>query len=199
MGAKSGAKSAARTATKVNKNKSAPLRRAAPAKAAPAAKKPAKAVVKAKAAPKKAAPAPSYHTVTPFLSLKDAAAAIDFYKTAFGATERMRMPGPGGVVMHCELMIGDSVVMLAEAMQDPASRAGLHVYVPDCDALFAQALAAGATVKRPLEDMFWGDRYGQVTDPFGINWSIATHVRDVSPEEMQEKMAAMGPPPGAPS
>jgi len=157
-------------------------------KAARAAKAPARAA-------KPAAPAFPYHTLTPFLRIKGAQEAIDFYKMALGASERMRMPGPGGMIMHCELVVGDSTIMLSEAGDMPETRSSVHVYLDDCDAAFDRAVAAGATVKRPLEDMFWGDRYGEVQDPFGNSWSIATHVRDVSPEEMQAAMASM---PGAP-
>jgi uncharacterized glyoxalase superfamily protein PhnB len=179
---------------------------AKPAKAAKAARaaKPAKAarpagkVASRKAAPPKLTAVPAgYHTVTPYLNVNGAADAIDFYKKAFGATERMRMPGPDGKVMHAELTIGDSVVMISEAMMQPATQGGIHLYVKDCDALFDQALAAGATATMPLSDMFWGDRWGRLSDPFGQTWSIATHKEDVSPEEMEKRMAAM-PPPGAP-
>ncbi len=141
--------------------------------------------------------APRYRTVTPFLNIKGAAAAIDFYKAAFGATERMRMPGPGGLVMHAEIVIGDSVVLISDVMQNPETHSSLHVFVADCDAWFARAVAAGASVKMPLADQIWGDRYGQVTDPFGNSWSIATHKEDVSDAEMKKRMAALQPRPGA--
>jgi uncharacterized glyoxalase superfamily protein PhnB len=167
----------------VKKAAAKPARAAKPVRAAkPAAAKPA------------ATAAPGYHTVTPFLKLKGCDSAISFYKAALGATERMRMPGPGGVIMHAELVVGDSTVMLSEAMDQPPTNAAVHLYVPDCDASFQRAIEAGATATRPPEDMFWGDRYGQFNDPFGISWSIATHVRDVSPEEMQAAMASMPAP-----
>lgn len=138
-----------------------------------------------------------YHSVTPYLIVKGAAEAIDFYKRAFGAEEIARMMDPdGGRVVHAEIRIGDSMVMLADEFPEmnylgPLSRGGptssLFVYVEDVDAAFSQALAAGATLKMPVSDMFWGDRYGQLTDPFGHHWSLATHKEDVSPEEMQRR------------
>jgi PhnB protein len=131
-----------------------------------------------------------YHALTPFLTLKDAARAIEFYKQAFGAEERMRMPGPGGVVMHAELKIGDSVLMLSESVQDPPTVGGVFMYVNDVDAVFARAVKAGAIVKTPVADMFWGDRFGRVTDAWGISWAIATHKEDVSPAEMDKRMKA---------
>lgn len=172
------------------------LRKGAPRTKVPARKKAARKTASPKRTVK--AVAPRYHTVTPFLNIRGAAAAIEFYKRAFGASERLRMPGPNGEVMHAELVIGDSTVMLSEAMQHPESRASLHLHVDDCDSLFSRAVSAGATVKMPLANMFWGDRYGQVSDPFGIVWSIATHVEDVPPKEMQRRMAAL-PPPSLPS
>jgi PhnB protein len=158
---------------------------------------PKSARAKAPAAKPQAAEAPRYHTVTPMLNIAGADAAIAFYKEAFGAQERVRMPGPDGKVMHAEIVIGDSVVMISDVWQNPATVSALHVYVPDCDALYSQAVAAGASPKMPLQDMFWGDRFGTLTDPFGNIWSIATHKEDVSPEEMQKRMAAL-PPPGTP-
>jgi uncharacterized glyoxalase superfamily protein PhnB len=137
------------------------------------------------------------HSVTPHLVCEGAADAIEFYKKAFHAVEMMRLPGPNGKVMHAGLRIGDSTIMLADDFPEygglgPKALKGspvtLHLYVTDVDAAFQQALAAGATVRMPVADMFWGDRYGQVTDPFGHHWSIATHIRDVAPDEM---MAAM--------
>jgi uncharacterized glyoxalase superfamily protein PhnB len=130
-----------------------------------------------------------YHTVTPFLSIKGADRAIDFYKQAFGAQERARMPGPEGTIMHAELVIGDSTIMLSDAIRTAETRSSLHVYVDDCDSLFERAVAAGGTVRMPLTDMFWGDRYGQVEDPFGNLWSIATHKEDVPAEEMARRAA----------
>jgi PhnB protein len=140
-----------------------------------------------------------YHTVTPHLAVRDTAKAIDFYVTAFGAEELFRMPGPGGVVMHAELKIGDSIVMLGEENPEMGasspltiggSPVGLHVYVKDVDAAFARAGQAGCTVEMPPTDMFWGDRYGKLRDPFGHHWSLATHQEDLSPEEMGKRMAA---------
>jgi PhnB protein len=141
-----------------------------------------------------------YHTATPYLIAKGAAAAIEFYKKAFGATELMRCPGPGGALMHAEIKIGDSPIMLADEFPEmkilsPSSLGGpsglVLLYVPDVDARFAQAVAAGATVERPVKDEFYGDRAGTLMDPFGHRWTIATHVEDVSPEEIQRRMAAM--------
>jgi PhnB protein len=147
------------------------------------------------------------HNVTPHLVVNGGARAIDFYAAAFGAIEHYRMPGPGGSVAHAEIQIGDSVVYLADEFPggspSPRSLRGspvvLHLYVEDADAAFARAVRAGARVKMPLMDMFWGDRYGQVTDPFGHTWSIATHTEDVSPEEMARRaetaMSSMAAPP----
>jgi PhnB protein len=141
-----------------------------------------------------------YHTATPYLIAKGAAAAIEFYKKAFGATELMRCPGPGGALMHAEIKIGDSPIMLADEFPEmkilsPSSLGGpsglVLLYVPDVDARFAQAVAAGATVERPVKDEFYGDRAGTLMDPFGHRWTIATHVEDVSPEEIQRRMEAM--------
>ncbi len=145
-----------------------------------------------------------YHTLTPYLAVEDAAKAIDFYKQAFGATELMRMDAPGGKVGHAELKIGDSLVMISDpfpqsTVRPPAevggSTASIFMYVEDVDAAVKQAVDAGATVTMEVEDMFWGDRFGSVSDPFGHTWSIATHVEDLSPEEIAERgqaaMAAM--------
>ncbi|WP_417384216.1 VOC family protein [Gimesia sp.] len=140
------------------------------------------------------------HTVTPHLVCDGAADAIAFYEKAFGAVEQMRLPGPNGRLMHGCIKIGDSQVMLVDAnsdcgIQGPKELSGspvtLHLQVEDVDALVEQAVAAGATLKMPVTDMFWGDRYGQVVDPFGHCWAIATHVRDLSMEEIQEGMQAM--------
>jgi len=137
------------------------------------------------------------HAVTPHLVCAGAAAAIDFYKAAFGATEAARMPGPDGKLMHAAVKIGDSYVMLVDeapqhGMLGPKALNGtpvvIHLYVQDADALAAQAVAAGAKLIMPVTEMFWGDRYGQVEDPFGHRWSIATHVRDATPEEMAKAM-----------
>jgi PhnB protein len=141
------------------------------------------------------------HTVTPHLVCAGAAEAIEFYQKAFGATELSRVPGADGKLMHASVRIGDSVVMLNDEMPEwgsfgPKSLKGsavtIHLYVKNVDAVFEQAVAAGANVTMPLDDMFWGDRYGKVEDPFGHQWSIGTHVRDVSPEEMQTAMEQMG-------
>jgi PhnB protein len=131
-----------------------------------------------------------YRTVTPFLNVKGATEAIEFYKSAFGAKERSRMPGPGGVVMHAELEFGDSIVMLSDVMQNTPTASAIHLYVTDADALFARATKAGCQVMMPLQDMFWGDRYGIVLDKWGNRWSIATHKEDVPPGEMQTRMQA---------
>lgn len=140
------------------------------------------------------------HTVTPHLICAGAGAAIDFYKKAFGATETSRMPGPGGKLMHASIRLGDSAVMLVDEMPEwgslgPKALKGspvvIHLYVDDVDAFTARAVAAGAKVTMPVADMFWGDRYGQLEDPFGHRWSVATHVRDVSPAEMQQAMQKM--------
>jgi uncharacterized glyoxalase superfamily protein PhnB len=136
-----------------------------------------------------------YHSITPAIVVRDAAAAIDFYKKAFGAEEVSRMAGPDGSIMHAEIRIGDSVVMLGEeneqwGTKSPLSTNGvhgsLHIYVEDADASFNRALQAGATVRYPLEDAFWGDRYGKVTDPFGHEWGLATRVKDLSDAEMNQ-------------
>lgn len=141
-----------------------------------------------------------YHTITAHLAVRDAARAVDFYVAAFGAEELVRMPGPGGVVMHAEVKIGDSIVMLGEECPEQGasspqtiggSPVGLHVYVKDVDAAFARASQAGCKVEMPPTDMFWGDRYGKLQDPFGHHWALATHKEDVSPEEMAKRMAAM--------
>jgi PhnB protein len=160
----------------------------------PAAKKPAAKKPAAKKPSTKQASQPGYHTVTPMLNISGAEDAIAFYQKAFGAQERLRMPGPDGKIAHAEIVIGDSVVMIADVGSLPPTSSALHVYVPDCDALYSRAVAAGANVRTPLQDMFWGDRFGTVTDPFGITWSIATHKEDVSPEEMEKRMAALPPP-----
>jgi uncharacterized glyoxalase superfamily protein PhnB len=136
-----------------------------------------------------------YHTLTPYLTCRDAAGAIAFYKQAFGAVERAVMHTPDGKVMHAELKIGDSIVMIADEFPEfgslspqstGGSGAGLHVYVEDVDADFDRAISAGGTVLMPVADMFWGDRYGRLLDPFGHKWAMATHVRDMSLEEIDE-------------
>ena len=141
-----------------------------------------------------------YPRVTPYLYIGDARQAIDFYKSILGAEERMSMPGPDGKIGHAELTIGESVIMLADEFPDmgalgPKSVGGspvtIHVYVQDVDDTFDRAVKAGASVLRPVEDKFYGDRGGEFEDPYGHRWSIATHVEDVSPEEMQERMGQM--------
>jgi len=142
------------------------------------------------------------HTVTPHLVCDGAAAAIEFYKKAFNAVETARMQTPDGKIMHASVRIGDSNVMVVDEFPDygsvgpkklNGSPVTLHVYVPNVDQVFEQAVAAGATVKMPVADQFWGDRYGQVVDPFGHNWSIATHVKDMAPDEMVRAMDEMQP------
>ena len=164
-------------------------------------KKPKKAAKKAapkarKAAKKVPAIPPGYHTITPYLTLKNAAGAIEFYKKAFGARERSRMAGPGGSVMHAEIVIGNSSIMMSDEMPQMGSKSpetlggtagGLMIYTPNVDAMFAKATAAGARVEMPPADMFWGDRYARVVDPFGHKWSIGTHIEDVSPKEMNKR------------
>jgi PhnB protein len=132
-----------------------------------------------------------YHTITPFLNVKGTAGMIDFLKSALGAEEVMRMPGPGGVVMHAEVNIGDSRLMLSEAMERPVSASSFYLYVNDVDAAYKRAVRAGATSQSEPADQFWGDRMASVSDPFGNTWSIATHKEDPSPEEMAKRMAAM--------
>src|SRR5439155_1040345 len=133
--------------------------------------------------PKKVRPIPKgYHAVTPALNQADAVKTIDFCKKAFGAKERMRMAGPGGKIMHAELQIGDSIVMLNDAFQEPSQPALLFPYDPDVDKTFAKAAKAGTKVLLPVQDMFWGDRFGRVEDPSGNRWGIATHREDVSPK-----------------
>jgi len=140
-----------------------------------------------------------YPRVTPYLHVSGAAAAIDFYRDILGAEERMRMPAPEGKIGHAELQIGESIVMLADEFPDmgvrgPKSIGGtpvtLHMYVKDVDAVFDAALEAGARSLRPVENQFYGDRTAQFEDPFGHHWSIATHVEDVPPEEMEKRMMA---------
>jgi len=138
-----------------------------------------------------------YHSITPYLTVRDAARAIEFYKQAFGAKERGLMKGPDGKVMHAELMIGDSIVMLADEFPEFGSLSpestggagmGLHIYLDGVDAAFDQAVKAGAQVEMPVMDQFWGDRYGKLKDPFGHKWSIATHTKDLSMDEMKQGM-----------
>ena len=181
--------------------------------------KPKKTKMKVKAKAKKAKPVTSaakrgvpagFSTVTPHLVIRDAVQAIEFYKKAFGAKESVRMDGPDGKIMHAEIKIGDSHLFLGEEMPEWGSKsplmlggtgATIHLYVDDADALFNQAVAAGAQIKMPLMDQFWGDRYGKLVDPYGHDWSVATHLEDLSPAEMKKRqevamaqMAAQQPP-----
>jgi len=140
-----------------------------------------------------------YHTVTPYLIVKGAAGAIEFYKKAFGAMELLRMPDPSGKIGHAEIKIGDSPIMLADEFPERGvlspqtiggSPVSILLYVENVDVLFKQAVAAGAKVTRPLQDQFYGDRMGGLTDPFGHQWHVATHVEDVAPEELKKRAAA---------
>jgi PhnB protein len=142
-----------------------------------------------------------YHTATPYLIVTGAAKAIEFYKSAFGADEIMRMPQPDGRIGHAEIKIGDSTIMLADEFPEMGARSpqslggspvSILLYVENVDTVFARAVAAGAKVQRPLADQFYGDRTGGVTDPFGHVWYIATHKEDVSEEEMKKRAAAAG-------
>lgn len=141
------------------------------------------------------------HSITPHLVCAGAADAIEFYKKAFNAIELARLPDPGGKLMHAMLQIGDSVIMLNDEYTDwgvlgPKTIGGspitIHLYVNDVDSAFAQAVDAGGTVKMPVADMFWGDRYGVLVDPFGHNWSLATHKHDLTPEQIAEAMQQSG-------
>lgn len=195
---------------------------AAKATAKPAAKASAKKAVRPVARPAPAAPAleprgprpipEGFHAVTPYLAVEGAAAAITFYEQAFGATEVMRMTAPNGLLGHAEIRIGDSIVMLADEWpgmyaKAPSSLGGvtcqIMLYVPSVDAFMARAVRHGATVTQPPSDMFWGDRFGKLRDPFGHEWAVATHVEDVPPEEMgrrmEEAMKSMGPPSDGPA
>ena len=137
-----------------------------------------------------------YHTATPYLIVKGAAAALDFYKKAFGATELFRMASPDGRIGHAEIRIGDSQIMLADEVPgmgyvSPQTLGGspvsLMLYVPDVDQLFEQAIAAGGTAQRPVQDQFYGDRSGTLKDPFGHVWTISTHIEDIPPDEMRRR------------
>jgi len=130
---------------------------------------------------------PGYTNAMAVMNQDDAKATIEFCKKAFGAKLRTQMPGPGGKLMHAEITIGDSIVMLSDAVMEPARVSSIMLFVPDVDKTVAKAVAAGATVTMPVADQFWGDRFGRVTDPFGNNWSIATHIEDVSPAEMAKR------------
>ncbi len=140
-----------------------------------------------------------FHSVQPYLVVNDAARAIDFYQRAFGAKENFRMAGPDGKIGHAEIKIGDSIIMLADEMPQSGTRSprslggttcGIFLYVPDVDATFKQAVSAGAKQDQPVQDQFWGDRYGRLTDPYGHSWSVATHKEDVPPEELKKRAKA---------
>ena len=140
-----------------------------------------------------------YYTATPYLVIRGAERALDFYKKAFGAVERSRMPGPGGLLMHAEMTIGNSIIMMCDEMPQmqrwlspdslKGTTAAVHLYVEDTDALVNRAVAAGAKISMPPMDMFWGDRFAKLTDPFGHEWTVATHQHDYTPEEMKQKSA----------
>lgn len=141
-----------------------------------------------------------YHSATPYLIVDGAARAIDFYTRAFGAKELMRVPAPGGRIGHAEIKIGDSVIMLADEHPEIQARGPQHyggspvsilLYVDDVDALYKQAIAAGGTETRPVADQFYGDRSGTLKDPFGHSWHLSTHKEDVSPQELNRRMAAL--------
>jgi PhnB protein len=140
----------------------------------------------------------NFHSITPNLICRNVAQAIDFYKKAFGATERVRMPGPDGKIVHAELKIGDSILFLGEPMTKTVAAPepgavnpmSIYLYVEDVDAVFNRAVAAGARVDMPLQDMFWGDRSGRITDPYGHQWGLATHKEDVAPEDMKRRQDA---------
>jgi PhnB protein len=137
-----------------------------------------------------------FHTVTPYLVFKDCRKAIEFYQNAFGAQERFSMPGPNGKgIMHAELLVGNSIIMMSEEQMDTSCKSAeslggspisFYLYVDNVDSAFRRAVEAGAGTVMPVEDMFWGDRVGTVRDLFGFNWTLATHVKDLSPEEMQQ-------------
>jgi len=177
--------------------------RAAARSSRPAARKAARKSTRAAGARKparvKAIP-DGYYSVTPYLIQSDASGAIDFYKRAFGASELLRMGNPDGRVGHAELKIGNSVIMMADEFRERGHKsprtlggtsASILLYVPDVDSVFQRAIRAGGKELQPLTDQFYGDRSGQLEDPFGHQWTIATHVEDVSPEEMDRRMAAM--------
>lgn len=141
-----------------------------------------------------------FHSVTPYLSIQGAKQAIEFYKQAFGANEVFRLPTPAGDIAHAEILIGDSRLMLSEPCEEspipsPAalggSTIGIHLYVEDVDAVFSRALDAGAKVMKPVEDQFYGDRMGTLKDPFGHVWFIGTHKENLTPQEIQDRAAAM--------
>ena len=139
-----------------------------------------------------------YHSISPSLTCKNAASAIDFYKSVFGATEIMRMPGPEGKIMHAELKIGDSIIFINDEFQGMAAAPTpgvtpstyLFLYTEDVDSVYNRAVSMGSKVTMPLDNMFWGDRYGKVMDPFGHQWGVAQHVEDVAPDEMKRRQDA---------
>ena len=140
-----------------------------------------------------------YHSVTPYMTLRDAVSAIDFYRRAFGAELVMKLNMPDGKIAHAEMRIGDSIIMMSEENEEwgnksPLTLGGspmfLMIYLPDVDAAFAKALAAGATQVRPVEDQFYGDRAGTLKDPYGHQWTLGTHMEDLSQEEVQRRMEA---------
>lgn len=144
----------------------------------------------------------SYRRVTPCLTVQGAARALEFYAAVFGASERMRTPGPGGTIVHAEIEIGDSVLILADEFPPqgtqapppgglPGSPAFLFIYVEDVDAVIARAVELGATLQRAAQDQFYGDRDGYIIDPFGHGWTVASHVEDVPPDEMMRRMAEL--------
>jgi len=144
----------------------------------------------------------SYRRVTPVLTVVGAAKALEFYSSVFGATERMRFPGPEGTIAHAEIQIGDSVVIVEDENPQrgttapppgglPGSPASLFIYVEDVDAVIARAVELGATLQRPAEDQFYGDRDGHIVDPFGHGWTVASHIEDVTPEELTRRMAEL--------
>jgi PhnB protein len=150
----------------------------------------------------------SYRRVTPSLTVAGAVKALEFYGAVFGATERMRFPGPGGTIAHAEIQIGDSVVIVEDEDPQrgtkapppgglPGSPASLFIYVEDVDVVIARAVELGATLQRPAEDQFYGDRDGYIVDPFGHGWTVASHIEDVTPEEMTRRMAELFGPAGS--
>lgn len=137
-----------------------------------------------------------FRTITPHMAVSPCNEAIEFYKKAFNAEEVMRMPGPNNTVMHSELKFGDSTIMICDVFPgipspENGSPVTIHLYVEDCDKVFNQAVEAGASVEMPPADMFWGDRYAKMKDPYGHSWSVATHIADPSPEEMMKAAAEM--------
>jgi len=139
-----------------------------------------------------------YHSISPSLTCKNAASAIDFYKSVFGATEIMRMPGPEGKIMHAELKIGDSIIFINDEFPGMAAAPApgvtpstyLFLYTEDVDSVYNRAVSLGSKVTMPLDNMFWGDRYGKVMDPFGHQWGVAQHVEDVAPDDMKRRQDA---------